>query len=61
MTNTIRWYHIIGRFYNPRWIIHELKLIRTKLHRRFRHKNKMYIKKGLDIEHEPKTIGWETY
>ena len=61
MARTIRWYHILGKFYNPQWFRHELKCIRIKLHQRFRHKNKVTIKKGLDIELEPKTRGWETY
>jgi len=61
MSRTVRWYHIFGRSYNPQWFRHELKCIRIKLHRRFRHKNKVNIKKGLEIESEPRTTGWETY
>ena len=61
MARTIRWYYLFNIFYNIYWCKHELKNIRTKLHRKFRHKNKVNIKKGLDIELEPKTRGWETY
>ncbi len=61
MSKTVRWYHILGKSYNLQWFRHELRRIRTKLHRKFRHINKVNIKKGSDIEIEPKTRGWETY
>lgn len=61
MTRTIRWYHMLGRFYNPYWFRHELRHIRIKLHRKFRYRNKVAIKRGLDIEFESRTRGWETY
>ncbi len=61
MTETIRWYHKLGKYYNLYWFRHELKCIRIELHRKFRHRNKVAVKKGLDVESEPKTTGWETY
>ena len=61
MSKTLRLYHKLGKYYNLYWFKHELKYIRTELHRKFRHNNKISTKKGLDIESEPKTTGWETY
>jgi len=46
---------------NPFYWKHELKFIRVKLHRQFRHMNRQNIKKGLDYEKEPKTNGWMTH
>lgn len=61
MTKTIRWYHKLGIPYNPYWYRHEVIYIRTVLHRRFRHSNRIAIRKWLDIQIEPKTRGWVTY
>jgi hypothetical protein len=61
MTKTIRWYHRLGISYNPYWYEHEVKYIRAMLHRRFRHSNRISIRKLLDIQIEPKTRGWVTY
>ncbi len=61
MTKTKRWYHNIGISYNPYWFTHELKDIRKMLHRRYRHYNRIVIKKFIDIEIEPVTKGWMTY
>ncbi len=46
---------------NPFYSKHELKEVRTYLHRQFRHLNKQNLKKDRDYEKEPKTNGWETY
>lgn len=46
---------------NPFFFRHELRVIRTEMHRQFRHLNRQNIKKGRDIEKEPKTNGWLTY
>ena len=46
---------------NPFYFRHELKEVRTYIHRQFRHLNKQNLKKGRDYEKEPKTNGWETY
>jgi len=43
---------------NPFYGKHELKEIRTYLHRQFRHMNKQNLKKCKDYEKEPKTNGW---
>lgn len=67
MTNTMRWYHHLNTQYNPYWFMHELKKVRIELHRKYRHGNRiivkkcMTIKKYIDIEIEPKTRGWITY
>lgn len=61
MSKTTRWYYLFNKFYNTYWFKHELKSIRIKLHRKFRHKNKLNIKRGLDTEVESKTNGWKTY
>lgn len=61
MTKTIRWYHKLGMSYNPYWFRHEVRYIRTLLHRRFRYNNRIAIKKWKDIEIEPRTRGWITY
>ena len=75
MTKTIRWYNKLGISYNPYWYRHEVRYIRSLLHRRFRHNNrvainnskklinnsKMLSKKCLDIQIEPKTRGWITF
>ncbi len=46
---------------NPFYFKHELKEIRTELHRKSRHANRIRLDKGLDIEPERKTCGWETH
>lgn len=61
MTKTIRWYHKIGISYNPYWFRHELIYIRKMLHRKFRHNNRIAIRKYKDVEIEPRTRGWITY
>lgn len=61
MTKTIRWYHKLGTSYNPYWHRHEVRYIRSLLHRRFRHNNKIAIRKSLDIQIEHKTRGWITF
>ena len=61
MTKTIRWYHKLGKSYNPYWFMHEVRYIRTLLHRRFRHNNRIAIRKYMDIEIEPRTRGRITY
>ena len=61
MTKTIRWYHKLGKSYNPYWFKHEVGYIRTLLHRRFRHNNRIAIRKYIDIEIEPRTRGRLTY
>ena len=61
MTKTIRWYHKLGISYNPYWCMHEIKYIRSLLHRRYRHNNRVAIRKSLDIQIEPKTRGWITF
>ena len=61
MTKTIRWYHKLGKSYNPYWFKHEVRYIRTLLHRRFRHNNRIAIRKYIDIEIEPRTRGRLTY
>lgn len=61
MAKTIRWYHRLGVSYNPYWYRHEIAYIRAMLHRRFRHNNRIAIRKLLDIQIEPNTRGWVTY
>lgn len=61
MTKTIRWYHKLGISYNPYWYRHEVRYIRSFLHRRYRHNNRVAIRKCLDIQIEPKTRGWITF
>ena len=61
MTKTIRWYHYLGISYNPYWFSHELRHIRMALHRRYRHVNRIAIRRYLDIEIEPKTRGWASW
>ena len=46
---------------NPFYFRHELKEVRTYIHRQFRHLNKQNLKKGRDYEKELKTCGWETH
>ena len=46
---------------NPFYFRHELKEVRTYIHRQFRHLNKQNLKKDRDYEKEPKTNGWETH
>ena len=43
MTKTIRWYNKLGISYNPYWYRHEVIYIRSLLHRRFRHNNRVAI------------------
>lgn len=54
------WIHS-WKYINPFWFRHELKTIRVKLHRKSRHANRIRLKKGLDIEPELRTNGWETH
>ena len=67
MTNTKRWYHNLNVKYNPYWFMHELREIRRVLHRKYRHHNKIIMRKYIpmsgcmDIEIEPKTRGWITF
>lgn len=61
MGKTIRGYHRLSKSWNPYYYTHELKSIRTTLHRKFRHFNRIAIQKGIDVEKEPKTNGWITY
>lgn len=74
MSRTLRWWNnsnikkvskriraFINSNINPFYWKHELKFIRVKLHRQFRHMNRQNIKKGLDYEKEPKTNGWMTH
>lgn len=61
MSKTIRWYQKYDMTYNPYWHRHELKDVRIALHRRYRHRNKIAIKNGIDIELERRTTGWVTY
>jgi len=77
MSNTIRWYQIpkkvkkltkerkrfihSWKYINPFYFRHELKFIRVKEHRKYRHVNKIRIKRNMDILIEPKTNGWLTY
>ena len=51
----------ICRGVNPYWFRHDYKQLRAKLHRRSRRNNKIMLQKGIDIEIEMKTRGWETY
>ena len=46
---------------NPFYGRHELKEIRTYIHRQYRHMNRQNLKKGIDYEKEWKTNGWETH
>lgn len=46
---------------NPFYFKHERKEVRIEIHRETRHANRIRIKKGMDIENEIKTNGWETY
>lgn len=46
MAKTIRWYHKLGISYNPYWYRHEVKYIRSLLHRRFRHNNRVAVNNG---------------
>ena len=43
---------------NPFYFRHELKEIRTYIHRQYRHMNRQNLKKGIEYEKEPKTNGW---
>jgi len=61
MARTTRWYYRLNMVRNPYWYRHELKYVRIKLHRRYRHRNRITLRKGVDIESEPRTTGWETY
>jgi len=72
MTGTTRWYHNLGISHNPYWFMHELKEIRRVIHRRYRHNNRIAMRKlnafnqinlisTIDIEIEPRTRGWLTY
>lgn len=77
MGKTVRWYHIKEHVkkltkerkswihpwkeINPYWFRHELRCIRTELHRKYRHFNRIQIKKGRDIEKEQRTNGWMTH
>jgi len=62
MTNTIRWYNKLDKWYNPYYFKHELKAVRVKIHRTIRHLNRQNIHCGLfDIEKEVKTNGWISY
>lgn len=47
--------------FNPYWFRHELKVIRTEIHRKYRHLNRIRIKKGMDYEPEILTNGWLTH
>lgn len=46
---------------NPFYFKHEFKLIRVKIHRAVRRRNKVNLLKGFDIEPEQKTNGWNTH
>jgi hypothetical protein len=46
---------------NPFFFRHERKEVRVELHRGSRHSNRIRVKKGMDIEKERKTNGWETH
>ncbi len=61
MAKTKRWYYNMDISYNPYWFTHELKEIRKMLHRRYRHSNRISIRKLIDIEIEPRTRGRITY
>jgi len=45
---------------NPYWFKHETKFIRIELRRKQRHRNKIRIRKGMDILPELRTCGWES-
>ena len=46
------------KYTNPFYFKHENKIIRIKEHRKYRHRNKIRVEKGMDILIEPKTNGW---
>lgn len=46
---------------NPFYARHERKEIRVELHRESRHANRIRIDRGMDIEPERRTCGWETH
>ena len=50
------WYYI-----NPFYFRHEKKEIRVEEHRKYRHRNRIRVEKGMDILIEPKTNGWLTH
>ena len=76
MSYTIRWYQIPGKtkkltkeqkswihpwkYINLFYFKHERKEQRIEEHRKYRHRNRIRIKKGMDILYEPKTRGWLT-
>lgn len=41
--------------------VNSFNSLRILLHRKFRHNNRIALKKCLDIEIEPKTRGWITF
>jgi hypothetical protein len=77
MSRTIRWYQIPEKvkkltkarkvwihpwkYINPFYFRHEHKLVRVEEHRKYRHRNKIRVEKGMDIFIEPKTNGWLTH
>lgn len=77
MSRTIRWWNkhknyihlneskkwLIDNYprLNPHYFKHELKIVRIKIHRSLRRKNKVNLQKGYDIEPEQKTNGWITH
>jgi len=77
MSRTIRWYQIPERiktlpprrkawihpwkYINPFYYRHERKEARVEEHRKYRHRNRIRIAKGMDILIEPKTNGWLTH
>jgi len=46
---------------NPFFFRHERKEVRVELHRKSRHANRIRVKKGMEVEKEIKTNGWETH
>jgi len=45
-------------YINPFYYKHEKKYIRIEEHRKYRHRNRIRIDKGMDILYKPKTNGW---
>ena len=48
-------------YINPFYFRHENKYVRIEEHKKYRHRNRIRVDKGMDILIEPKTNGWLTH